>query len=130
MSKVKGQCLCGSIKYSVDKREANMAHCHCTMCRKFHGAAFSTYGEATKENFHWVKGEEHLKAYVAPNGTTRQFCNCCGSSMTFAPAGDEGTLIEFSLGTLDMPIEQKPDVHVFVSSKADWVKIDDNLPQY
>ncbi len=39
----KGECLCGSIKYEVDEIEAQMGHCHCTMCRKFSGAAFTTY---------------------------------------------------------------------------------------
>ena len=49
-----GSCLCGAVQYSVDKIEKQMAHCHCTMCRKFHGAAFATFGEARTENFHWV----------------------------------------------------------------------------
>ena len=130
MFKYKGQCLCGSIKYGVDKIEPKMAHCHCKMCRKFHGTAFSTYGEALKENFHWLEGEELLKVYKASNGTKRKFCKHCGSSMTFSPAGDDGSVIEFSLGTLESPIEQRPDVHVYVSSKADWVEINDDLPQH
>ena len=130
MSQIKGQCLCGSIKYRVDKMEPNMAHCHCKMCRKFHGAAFSTYGEVLIENFHWVEGEDFLKTYEAPNGTIRKFCNYCGSSMTFAPSGDDGSVIEFSLSTLETPIEHKPDAHMFVNSKAEWIEIDDGKPQH
>ena len=45
MKQLKGQCLCGSIQYEIDKVEPKMAHCHCSMCRKFHGAAFSTFAE-------------------------------------------------------------------------------------
>ena len=48
MSTYKGLCLCGSIKYAVDKIEPKMGHCHCSMCRKFHGAAFATFGEAKR----------------------------------------------------------------------------------
>jgi len=130
MSKVKGQCLCGIIKYEVDQIEPQMGHCHCSMCRKFHGAAFATFGEARSENFHWITGENHLKSYKAENGTIRQFCENCGSSLIFKPSQDDGKLVEFTLGTLDNEIDLKPDAHIFVGSKACWVDIKDDLPQH
>lgn len=125
-----GQCLCGAIKYAIDKIEPHMGHCHCTMCRKFHGAAFATFGEAKIANFHWLEGKELLKTYHAPNGTKRKFCTHCGSSMIFMPANDSGELVEFALGTLDSDIELKPDVHIFTDSKASWHEVTDHLPQY
>ena len=126
----KGQCLCGSIKYEVTKLEKHMAHCHCSMCRKFHGSAFSTYGEAKTKNFKWVQGESNLKSYIASNGTERKFCKNCGSSLVFIPSNDSGEFVEFSLGTLDSEIEVKPDAHVFVESGAKWYTITDDLPKY
>jgi len=126
----KGQCLCGAIKYTVDKIEANMGHCHCSMCRKFHGAAFATFGEAKTKNFHWVKGHESLKTYQAENGTQRKFCNNCGSSLIFVPSNDTGELVEFTLGTLDSLVDVKPDAHIFTSHAASWYDITDQLPQY
>ena len=107
-----------------------MAHCHCTMCRKFHGAAHSTYGEAKPENFRWTRGEDRLVTYAAPNGTTRRFCGTCGSSMTFAPATDTGDAVEFSLGTLDSEVDERPDAHVFMDFKANWSVENDELPQF
>lgn len=130
MSSYVGQCLCGEVRYKVDKIESHMAHCHCTMCRKFHGAAFATYGEAKLKNFHWLKGESLLKSYEAQNGTIRKFCSNCGSSMIFVPSNDNGELIEFSLGTLNDDIEHKPDAHIFIQSKANWYEIFDSLPQF
>jgi len=38
-SPYRGQCLCGAVKYAVDAIGPRMAHCHCSMCRQFHGAA-------------------------------------------------------------------------------------------
>ena len=125
-----GKCLCGEIQYEVDEIESQMGHCHCTMCRKFHGAAFATYGEAKTEKFRWTRGEKLLQHYQANNGTVRSFCRNCGSSMTFTPSNDDGTLVEFSLGTLESSIEQSPDAHVFLSYKALWVEVDDDLPKY
>ena len=125
-----GTCLCGSIKYEVDEIEPRMGHCHCSMCRKFHGAAFATLGEAKTENFRWIEGETLLASYKASNGTVRRFCKQCGSSMTFTPSNDKDELVEFSLGALDSEIDIRPDAHIFTGSKANWSDICDDLPQY
>lgn len=130
MTPILGQCLCGSIKYSVDQLEPKMGNCHCTMCRKFHGAAYATYGEAKAENFHWLQGEENLQEYTAENGTIRKFCKNCGSSLIFQVANDTGKLVEFSLGTLDSDINQTPDVHIFTANKANWLELEDKLPKF
>jgi len=124
-----GSCLCGSVAYAVDAFADDMAYCHCSMCRKFHGAGSTVLASAPRDALSWTKGEPLLRAYVAPNGTTREFCSVCGSSLTFAtPSHPE--LIEVALGTLDSPLQQRPDAHIFVGSKADWTEITDDLPQF
>jgi len=125
-----GSCLCGSVKYSVEKIEKEMAHCHCTMCRKFHGAEFATFGEAATENFRWLAGKETLQEYRGDNGTKRLFCGNCGSSLIFIPANDTGKFVEFSLGTLDSVIQNKPDAHIFTNYSAPWSSVTDGLPRY
>ena len=126
----KGKCLCGLVSYEVDEIQPKMGHCHCTMCRKFHGAAFATFGEALVEHFRWLSGEHHLKTYHAENGTQRQFCENCGSSLRFIPSNDSGKLVEFSLGTLDSDIPLKPDAHIYTDNAANWNEITDDLPQH
>jgi len=130
MSTKAGSCLCGAITFEVTQLEPKMAHCHCTMCRKFHGAAFATYGEAKADNFFWKTGQELLKEYRADNGTTRRFCSQCGSSLTFASDRFPENLVEFSLACLDDDIQQKPDAHIFTRYKANWFEITDELPQF
>ena len=125
-----GSCLCGAIKYEVDKIEPHMAHCHCTMCRKFHGAAFASFGEAKPENFRWTQGEDKLVEYLGSNNSIRRFCKTCGSSMTFQPSFDNGGLIEFTLGTLDSDISESPDAHIYLGNKANWFNTEDELPKY
>ena len=125
-----GQCLCGTVKYRVDVIEAKIGHCHCSMCRKFHGSAFATYANAKKENFQWLAGESALKAYKADNQTVRRFCSACGSSMTFADDDGESDKIVFALGTLDSDIDQRPVGHIYTDYKANWVELNDDLPKY
>ncbi len=125
-----GSCLCGTIRYQVTQIASKMAHCHCSMCRKFHGAAFSTFCEAKKEDFQWLTGEDKLRSYIAPNGTCRQFCNDCGSSMTFASSDATGELIEFATATLDCDLPANPDAHIYTESQVDWFDPNDGLPKY
>lgn len=125
-----GSCLCGEVRYEVQHIGRKMGHCHCSMCRKFHGAAFATFGEAKAGDFRWTQGKELLQSYVADNGTTRQFCKQCGASLTFSAANNESGKVEFALGTLDSKISQRPDAHIYTAYRADWCQIKDNLPKY
>jgi len=130
MEKLTGSCLCGTVKYQVTNLNPKMGHCHCSMCRKFHGAAFATFGEVASEDFRWLTGESALKVFIADNGTARKFCSQCGASLIFKSKNDQATTVEFTLGTLDSDINQYPDSHIFVGSKANWFEISDDLPQF
>ncbi|MFT6408452.1 MAG: hypothetical protein ACJAQ6_001871 [Arenicella sp.] len=124
-----GQCLCGDIQNEADQVADKMGHCHCSMCRKFHGAAFSTFGSAANKDFRWLSGENLLQTFVADNGTKRKFCSQCGSSLIFESAEGNG-LVEFSLASLGTSPALSPDAHVYMSTKVDWLTIDDDLPKY
>ncbi|WNC70167.1 GFA family protein [Thalassotalea nanhaiensis] len=125
----KGSCLCGSITFSVSKFEPMVGNCHCRMCRKFHGAAFSTFADVKYENFKWLSGESFLQSYRASNNTVRQFCKQCGSSLTFRSSNsDLHSTIEIALATLDDEVKISPDAHIFVESKVGWYSPNDDLP--
>jgi len=64
-----GSCLCGVVKFEVDEFLSEVGHCHCSMCRKFHGAAFATIAGVSRSHFRWIEGEEALAGYTAKNGT-------------------------------------------------------------
>jgi len=126
----RGSCLCAAIHFEVDAFAPHTGNCHCSMCRKFHGAAYATIAEAHRDHFRWLNGEDALKAYTASNGITRQFCRHCGSSLTFASPNADPDLVEIALGCFDDEVPVKPDAHIFVASGASWARPDDDLPQY
>ena len=41
MSKIRGACLCGSVRYASDAEPAAVVVCHCVTCQKNTGSAFS-----------------------------------------------------------------------------------------
>ena len=60
---IDGSCLCGSIRYQAERPAGPMAHCHCQMCRKAHGSAFSTVLPVDKDGFRWTAGEDLLAQF-------------------------------------------------------------------
>lgn len=53
----KGSCLCGGIKYEIHGELTGTLHCHCSMCRKAHGAAFRTRASVRVKDFVWTNGD-------------------------------------------------------------------------
>jgi hypothetical protein len=97
------------------------------MCRRQHGAAFSTYAEFNPDDFSWVSGEDLVKVYETIPGRGWCFCSVCGSSLA---GTEEGKVTMVTLGTVEGDPGVRPDSHVFVGSKASWHKITDELPRF
>lgn len=127
----KGSCLCKKVTFEVSKFEPLVGHCHCTMCQKFHGAAFSTFVECKLEQLTWLTGEQYLASYQAENGTVRKFCQCCGSSLVFeSQFNRQQNTIEIALAAFDSLAAVHPDSHIYTSTKVPWLTINDGLPQH
>ena len=121
-----GTCLCGKLTWEFVGTPEAAYHCHCSMCRKAHGAAFGTYYYVKAEQFRWTGSLDTLAQYSSSPDLDRPFCKECGSMVpgpdkdkayVFVPAGSHG----------DGP---SIDAHIMVGSKAPWYDISDRLPQY
>ena len=124
----RGVCLCGTVQYEFTEPFQTMMHCHCSMCRKHHGASFATFVAAPHSGFKWLAGEDAVVAYKSSEHGVRSYCRHCGSvaplllpdaGFALAPAGNrEG----------DPGI--RPQAHIFAGFKAPWYTITDSLPQH
>ncbi|MGY6273420.1 GFA family protein [Achromobacter denitrificans] len=126
---IKGSCLCGRIAYEIAGPLTNALNCHCTMCRKSHGAAFRSRATVQAKDFAWTRGENHITWYCSSPGSYRGFCEACGTPLLsrFDQAPD---VYGLPLGALDDDPGVKPAAHCHVASKAPWFDITDTLPQY
>jgi hypothetical protein len=104
-------------------------HCHCSQCRKAHGAAFATFVTVRRERFTLTHGAERVRDFASSAPVLRSFCDRCGSSLFWKDSRAPEN-IDVALGTLDDEPENPPFCHVFVSSKASWDSIHDDLPKY
>lgn len=125
----KGSCLCSAVHYEINGPLNNVLNCHCSMCRKHHGAAFRTRAAVKAVDFQFVKGEDIITFYESSKGEHRGFCSICGSNL-LTKFDDYPDVYGFPLGTLDTKIDVKPTRHLFVQNKADWYDITDDVPQF
>ena len=125
---LRGGCLCASVRYEVRGALGRATNCHCSMCRKAHGAAFGTYAGVQDSDFVLLSGGDDIAAYRSSAQVTRTFCRRCGSTLQFISARRPGSF-SLALGTLDDDPGVRPSLHIYVGSKAPWFDIADDLPQ-
>jgi len=125
-SRVEGGCLCGAVRFAITLPSKWCAHCHCSMCRREHGAGYVTWVGVASEQFSILQGEDSLKWYSSSPGARRGFCSRCGSSMLFESERWSGET-HVALGCLDGPIDRKPQAHAFHDARVDWMPWDDAL---
>lgn len=141
----KASCLCGAVGWEVDlpitmardgestdtssaMSKLAMSHCHCSRCRKAHGASYGTYVVTSATRFRLTRGQDHIVAFESSPGMTRPFCKRCGSVVPDGVAWNGR--VGVPAGNFDDDIELRPTAHLFVSSKAPWDPIRDDLPKF
>jgi len=120
--------LCGEVAWEVEGPLDFMTHCHCSMCRKSHGAAFGTYLGAPSEGFRWLSGESAIVRYESSPGFERPFCSRCGSVVAGDPR-PEGPVF-MPAGNLDGDPGTRPRAHIFAASAAPWHALEGELPRF
>ena len=78
---LRGGCLCGGVRYEIEGPFQPPEHCHCGMCRKAHGAAFSTNAVVAAANLRVVCGSDLLTEYESSPNRRKCFCSRCGSQL-------------------------------------------------
>jgi hypothetical protein len=124
----RGTCLCGALQYEFTQPFTMMMHCHCSMCRKHHGASFATFVAAPFAAFTWHAGADAVASYKSSERGVRSYCRRCGSvAPMLAP---EAGFASAPAGNLEGDPGIRPQAHMFVASKAPWYTITDSLPQH
>lgn len=127
--KLQGGCLCQCVRYSIQGALSQAVLCHCQICRKAQGSAFSARGNVPAAAFRWVRGEHLVRYYESSDGHYRGFCVECGSPLIMRKR-DRPHTFGLALGSLDSDPGVRLEAHVYVMSKAPWYEVMDPLPQF
>ncbi len=127
-----GGCQCGRVRYAVTEAAQDLYHCHCSMCRKVHGAVFATYAIVPRSAFRVVSGENDIRGFESSPGVYRYSCAACGCQI-YCEEARRPAITFYAPGSLDDGCspghESARERHIYVGSKAPWFAISDGLPQ-
>ena len=126
MTETNGTCFCGAVEFSAQSPSKWCAHCHCSMCRRTHGAGYVTWVGYEQERVTFIRGEDQLTWYRSSPGARRGFCQKCGSSMFFRSERWAGEL-HIALGCMNGQIDRQPGANVFFDQHVEWMPIDGSL---
>jgi len=123
---VNGSCFCGAIGFTARLPSKWCAHCHCSMCRKSHGAGYVTWVGFEAGQVSITRGADQLNWFDSSPGAQRGFCKTCGSRLFFRSERWAGAL-HIALGCMDGDIDRRPQANVFFDTHVDWMPIDATL---
>lgn len=123
---VTGGCLCGEVRYRIAGPPMDTVVCHCRMCQKSSGSAFTIASVYAIDAVVFSKGE--LKYFKSSPFAERGFCATCGSSVSYRPLAPavsphwEGWMM-IECGTLDNPASLDPKWELGVESQMPWLDL-------
>jgi len=109
-----GSCVCGAVKYTVNKEINNFSACHCEMCRRWGSSAFLAIECGGDVQF---EGEDNITRYKSSDWAERGFCKSCGSNLFYALISTGH--YHLSVGTLDDQNGLEMTNQIFIDKKPD-----------
>src|SRR5512144_1940571 len=97
---VRGSCLCGEVRFTVAMPTLFCGHCHCSMCRRNHGAAYVTWVAVARSQVTIDSGSDQLTRYESSEHGSRSFCSRCGSSL-FCISSRHPEIVDIPLANMD-----------------------------
>jgi hypothetical protein len=123
-----GSCLCADVRFHALLPTRWVAHCHCTFCRRAHGAAFVTWAGFDADQVVVDAGAAAPRWYASSPGAERGFCGRCGSPMFFRSTRWPGEL-HIARALFTDALDRDPAAHVFYDTHVPWLHVGDELPK-
>lgn len=126
---ISGHCECQRVRFSIDGEINDYSHCHCSQCRRLHGAAFASFGGVAKDAFSYISGDSDISFYKSSETHTRVFCRHCGSNILIMLSNEPNALY-IAMGVIDGNPTLTPSYHIFMGSKAPWYDFTNSGDQF
>lgn len=121
-----GGCHCGRLRYRIAAPLRDIAHCHCTICRRTTGGIVTTWLTVPLASFHWLRGS--AAAYASATRCLRYFCAHCGCHLALFTSLSPDSL-DITVASLDQPELAPAERHIWTGSRLPWLHLDEGLPE-
>jgi len=122
---LEGGCLCGALRYRIEKGGAVASICHCATCRRAAGAQSVAWATVASDDFAWTRGA--AATHLSSPGVVRTHCPACGTSLTYQSAADS---IDVTLASLDDPEALPPASEIWLAHRLSWEPVDPARPGF
>ncbi|MBF4210426.1 GFA family protein [Pseudomonas donghuensis] len=120
-----GGCHCGALRYRIQGPLTDVAHCHCSVCRRVTGGLLITWLTVDCDDFQWLSGTP--QRYDSSASCVRYFCSRCGAHVVLTTDLSPQS-IDVTVTTLDQPELAPPNRHIWIDSRLPWLHLDEQLP--
>ena len=125
--KLKGECICGQVKYYLNEKPLFTQACHCKDCKVLTGSSY-VVNSSVLENTLIVEGEVSSTERKAGSGASCKtyFCIKCGTYI-YADYDSAVRRLTVRTKTLDNPEKFPPQAHIFTKNKDPWLNLSDDV---
>lgn len=96
---IDGGCLCGAFQFRITGPLTDVRLCHCDLCRRANGSAFSANSRVPVSHFAVVRQAAPISEFQSSPGAWKCFCSVCGSPV-YSKVEWDAEFIRVRLGTL------------------------------
>ncbi len=127
---LKGGCLCGAIRYTIQAPVADLRACHCTHCQRTSGTGATVNAAILSKDFALTQGTPKRYTDKADSGRTlyRFFCGDCGSPI-YSQRETAPERMVVRAGSFDDSAHMKITTHIWTKRARPWSHIDPDTEQ-
>ena len=126
---IEGGCSCGTVRFKLLTLPLFVHCCHCSWCQRETGASFALNALIESEEVKLTKGETETIHTPSNSGKGQNIVRCitCKTAIwsNYAAAGDSINFMR--VGAFDNPDLCPPDIHIFTSTKQNWISLRGNV---
>ena len=129
-TKNRGKCACGEVEYEMSASPMFVHCCHCTWCQRETGSAFAINALIESDKVVLLSGYPEFITNPSNSGIGQTIarCACCKTALWSNYGAAKEAVSFLRVGTLNNPNTYPPDIHIFTSTKQEWVQLDSAVP--
>ncbi|HZL00201.1 MAG TPA: GFA family protein [Caulobacteraceae bacterium] len=127
---IPGGCNCGEVRYRLTGQPLTCYVCHCHLCQKRTGSAFSMQLVIPGDALEFTAGEPKPTERRLASGQrhTSRICPSCWSRISTRREG--APVVILRAGTLDDTAWLRPVAQIWTSSALPWALLPDDVLSY